>query len=203
MRRLFLILIFFLTTSTAFGVTEFSLNAGYDKQFYGDNKQGTIISKTYSGSLAFYFWQNVAFELNYSQTEDSTSQTYQIDSTQAVSITKLENNVFTKIYGAGFRIALAGKRSRIVPMLSLGYAKQFVENTTVYSLYTKSDGSTTPVTYSNPEETIESVFGSFILQFKITQRFTLKASVKTVFKAFEFSQAKDYLKYLVGFSWYL
>ena len=29
----------------------------------------------------------------------------------------------------------------------------------------------------------------------------LKASVKTIFKAFEFDQAKDYLKYSVGFSW--
>ncbi len=187
----------------SWAVVEFSLNAGYDRQYFGEDRTGKATSKTYSGSLAFYFWKSLAFELNYSQTEDKTVQSYEKDTSETVSITHLENDIFTKVYGAGIRISLGNKRSRIVPMFSIGYAKQFVEDSTTYELYTSADGSTTSITYSNPQKVIESMFGSFILQFKLTQCFTLKASVKTVFKAFEFNQAKDYLKYLVGFSWYL
>lgn len=204
MKKLLIVFLFSITIiPSSWALTEFGLNAGYDKQYFGSDRASSMTSLTYSGSLAFYFWKNIAFELNYSQTEDKTFQKYDEDSTQDVSITQLNNRVFTKVYGAGFRVSLGGKTSRIVPMISLGYAKQFIEDQTTYVLYDSTDSSTASSTYLNPKKTIESVFGTFILQFKITQRFTLKASVKTVFKAFEFSQAKDYLKYLVGFSWYL
>jgi len=204
MNRIFLILFICLSyLPSAWSIVEFGINAGHDKQVFGENRDSQITSFTYSGSLAFYFWNNLAFELNYSQTEDETSQVYQQDETQDVSITNLNNRIFTKVYGAGLRISIGSKRSRIVPMLSIGYAKQFVEDQTTYKLYDAPTGSSVNVTYYNPKKTIESVFGTFSLKFRLTQRFTLNASVKTVFKAFEFSQAKDYLKYLVGFSWYL
>lgn len=204
MNRLVITFLFFFTfVPSSWGLVEFGMNAGYDKQYFGADRGSSMTSLTYSGSLAFYFWKNIAFELNYSQTEDETFQKYNEDITQDVSITQLNNRVFTKVYGAGFRISLGSKTARIIPMFSMGYAKQFVEDETTYRLFDSTDSSTTNLTYLNPKKTIESVFGTFILQFKITQRFTLKASVKTVFKAFEFSQAKDYLKYLVGFSWYL
>lgn len=204
MNKLLLIFLFFFTyLPTSWGIVEFGMNAGYDQQFFGEDRESQMTSLTYSGSLAFYFWKNVAFELNYSQTEDETSQVYDKDETQDVSITNLNNRIFTKVYGAGFRISMGSKRSRIVPMLSVGYAKQYVENNTTYELYDSVNTTTVNLTYYNPKQTIESVFGTFSLKFRLTKRFTLNASVKTVFKAFEFNQAKDYLKYLVGFSWYL
>jgi hypothetical protein len=45
------------------------------------------------------------------------------------------------------------------------------------------------------------MFGAFILQFKMTDRLSLKGSVKTLIPALAFNKAKDNLKYLVGFSW--
>jgi hypothetical protein len=45
------------------------------------------------------------------------------------------------------------------------------------------------------------MFGAFTLQLRLTERFSLKGSVKSLFPAFEFNKAKDNLKYLVGFSW--
>ena len=197
-------ILFFCYLPTSWAVVELGMNVGYDKQYFGENRESYSTTLTYSGSLAFYFTSNLALELNYSQSEDDTNQSYSKDTLETVSITHLQNRVFTKVFGIGIRASLGSiKTSRLVPMISLGYAKQFVEDQTTYTLYLTDSDTETTITYVNPKKTIESMFGSFMLQLKITQRFTLKASVKTVFKAFEFNKAKDYLKYLVGFSWYL
>jgi hypothetical protein len=160
-RIIFTLLFFFTYLPTSWGVVEFGLNAGYDKQIFGSERMSSITSLTYSGSLAFYFWKNVAFELNYSQTEDKTTQVYDKDLTQDVSILRLENRIFTKVYGAGFRVSLGSKRSRIVPMLSMGYAKQFIEDNTTYQIFDSTDSSEATLEFTvinSDKPAIENLF---------------------------------------------
>ena len=41
------------------------------------------------------------------------------------------------------------------------------------------------------------------LELKLTRTISLRGSVKTIFKAFEFDRAQDNVRYTIGFSWFL
>ena len=85
--------------------------------------------------------------------------------------------------------------------MSLGYANQKLTNQTKYDL---KSGDTVFSILGEPEESEnDSVFGSLSLAFGATRAFSVTASVQTIFPAFEWSKAKDSLKYFAGVSFLL
>lgn len=195
-------LLFLLISTNSYAIFyELSGNFGYDRTIYGGERQNKFTSRTWGGSVALYLTGYTGLEFNYSESEDSIieNESGSIDSTYEIIGTN--NRVGREVFGVGLRQQLAPRKAFIVPMIAVGYAKQFTSSETDYSIRNKSTGDITVVTTTASKSRTDSVFGTFTLKFRLTKTFTINGSVKTVFKAFETEQAKDNLKYLAGFSW--
>ncbi len=87
------------------------------------------------------------------------------------------------------------------PMISIGYAKQEITDQTSYKV--RATGASRGSTLAQPPQIMESdsVFASFALTLRLSQLFSIKSSIQTVFPAFDFNRAKDDLKYMAGIMW--
>ena len=182
---------------------ELSGNFGYNKLLYGYTKQNTLTTRSYTSSLAFYFSASMAFELNYYNTNNIrlANDKYKITGVADYSVVQNYSEVKYDSYGVGLKYAFAPRGYPVRPLMSLGYAKKFTENSGNTIFERDSDGLRVNINHSGKKSREDSVFGSFQLQLRITNRLSLTGSVKTVFKAWEWDEAKNSLKYLVGFSW--
>jgi len=183
-------------------ITEIGGDFGYDKQLYGTKNESSFVTRTYSGTVAIYFYNWTGIEFNYSNVENINTDNgvSEITEYNVEQISK-QSRIRTEVWGVGIRQALADQGSFVKPMVSLGYAKQ----TDTYSSEATYEGISTGdrIVYRIPSERrkCDSVFAAFILQIKLIRGLSLKGSVKSIFPAFEFDKASDNLKYLAGFSW--
>lgn len=202
MLRYFIFFCALTIVSDAYAIFELSGNFGYGKTVYGPERESDIVNRTYSGSLAFYFAQRTALELNYFHNRETTTNRSVIPITGTnIEVTELQNQVSTNVFGVGLRQALAGRKALIRPMISLGYAKQLIYDVTEYTFQNTTTGEILRLNDGETKRRNDSVFGSFTLQLRITQGLSLNGSVQTVFPAFQFDLAKDNLKYTAGFTW--
>jgi hypothetical protein len=168
------------------------------------NRQNSVATRTYSASLSFYFFSSIALELNYYNSTNMRIQndTYKIEGiSNEYSVVQSYSEVKFDSYGAGLKFAFAPRGYPVRPMVSLGYAKKFTESSGNTTFEKDSDQTQIKINHSSHNSRDDSVFASFQLKLRITNRLSLTGSVKTVFKAFEWNEAKNSLKYLVGFSW--
>jgi len=154
--------------------------------------------------MALYLLSTTAIEFNYSHHQQTTTENETIPITgTTISIISQQNRVFYEVYGVGIKQMLSSRKARIRPSISFGYAKQFIRDSTDITLENVANGDRALSTIPTSKSRIDSVFGTFTLQLYLTKFFSINGSVYTVFKAFETNQAKDNMKYLAGFSWYL
>lgn len=196
---LFLLSLF---SSKAWSYVEFSADFSYDKQVYGPDRNSSLVQRVYSGSIASYIFAYTALELNFSVTEEITTDNNRVlvDGTNT-SLSGYQSNVENTVYGIGIRQALAGRGAFIRPMISLGYAKQFVRSYTDYRFTDNSTGQTVTVTDDIEKSRVDSVFATFVLQFRLSKHLAVRGSVNSVFPAFDYDLAKDDLKYMLGLTW--
>lgn len=176
----------------------------YQKQVFGSKRENNIRSRTYGGSVAVYLFDYTALEFNYTENHEvtTTHDTFKIDETN-FSLIGTENRVMSRVAGVGIRQALSPRNSSFRPLISLGYARQFVNDKTNLTLRNDVTNGVEVLPGSTTKRRVDSVFVTFGLDIRLTKMFALKGSVNSVFKAFKFNEAKDNLKYLIGFSWYL
>ena len=198
----FLFIIMLILPLKAFAFMEFNFDFGYDKQIYGVSRQNSVVSRNYSVGISSYLFDLTALDLNASSTQDTTSQNdrYTVPN-YAVDVISQQNRIKTNVFGIGLKQMLAGRGSIVTPIISAGYAREFI--TSSGDITFENTSTLAQAKYNLPEtkQRFNSVFGSFTLQVKLTERFSLKGSVKTLFPAFDFNKAKNNIKYLVGFSW--
>jgi len=201
----FLFVSFFLAfpISNLFGAIELSGNFGYNKMLYGTSKQNSLTTRSYTSSIALYFFRNTAFELNYHNSTNMrlANERYQITGVANYSVIQSYSEVKYESFGIGLRHAFAPRGSPVRPLISLGYAKKFTDSSGNTLFEHDSNGSQINVAHNSQKSREDSVFGTVQLQLRITNRLSLTGSVNTVFKAFEWDEAKNSLKYLAGFSW--
>lgn len=202
MKQIVLIAAFLLSFS-AKALVEINGEYGLSTQKYGASRNNEIEATTIGGSVALYLFNTTAIELNYSQTETVTSENDVLTIDSTYDLIGQENNVLVYSYGVGIRQAFADRKARFRPSISIGYARQFIRDTTSATFRNNTTGSTFIVNGRTSKTRDDSVFGSFNLELRLTQTVSLRGSVKTIFKAFEFDRAQDNVRYLVGFSWYL
>lgn len=202
MRKLIL-LIFFICSGQAFAYSEINADFGYNRLYYGANRENTIINRSYSGTFATYFSENFAVEFNYSRTQQITTEITNLFFAGPVDyyLTGSQNRVTNIVYGAGIRWLLTSRQSRIRPHISMGYANQEVQNASDETYFVPSSNETFTFTSAVTRQRIKSVYGALALQFGITQHFAIKGSVQTVFEAFKTERAKDNIKYMAGLTW--
>ena len=172
---------------------------GYDYQAFG--KGSKVVSRTYSGSLAFYLFGLTAIELNISQNKNTVTDDNSRTIDSNVTILSQKDQILTTVYGVGIRQVLAEKNAFIQPTISFGYAKQRRKGTVDYTLNDR--GLLKIRTFQSEDSTTDSAFGSLGIRLRMTSRLMINMSVKTVFPWFEVNQAKDNIKYLAGLSWFL
>ncbi|MBC7537822.1 MAG: hypothetical protein H7281_03315 [Bacteriovorax sp.] len=197
----FLFIIMLILPLKAFAVFEFDFDFGYDKQIYGAQRQNSVVSRNYSVGISSYLFDLTALDLNVSNTRDTTSQNDRYTVATAVDVISQQNRVQTNVFGLGLKQMLAGRGARITPIISAGYAREFVTSSGDITVENTTTLAQSKFYLKESKQRYNSVFGSFILQIKLTERFSLKGSVKTLFPAFEFNKARDNIKYLVGFAW--
>lgn len=185
----------------AFAIMEFSFDFGYDRQIYGAERKNSVVSRNYSAGISSYLFDLTALDLNFSNTQDITTQKDRYTVASGIDVVSQQNRVRTNVFGVGVKQMLAGRGARITPIISAGYARQFLNSSGDITIENTANSVQSTLNLTETKQRYNSVFGSFILQIKLTERFSLKGSVRTLFPAFEFNKARDNIKYLVGFSW--
>lgn len=190
-----------LIASPAQALMELGFDFGYDRQIYGQERENKLVDRTYSGILAWYVFSSTALELNYSRNEQIITQNSDVPlQNSTLVLDSTQNRVETSVYGVGIRQALLPQGYRLRPMVSVGYARQFVEDSTDYTIHDSGSNQTFSFSDGPSKRRDDSVFAGFMLQWQLGRNFAIKGSVRTVFPAFEYNSARDNLKYLAGFS---
>lgn len=198
---LFAFLVTFVLMPKALGLVEVSGNFSYKKQVYGDARQNKLVERSYETSLAFYLFKYTGLEFSYSYERDVTTENDHVeDSSSGISILRKESTLNTRTYGVGLRQALTSPRGSFVPSIAIGYAYQVESGGVSYLLKYNTDELLLYFPYAKSKS--DALFGVFSLKIKLTKFFSINGSVKTVFDAFEWNEAKDDLRYQAGFSWY-
>ncbi|MBF0364439.1 MAG: hypothetical protein HQK50_02645 [Oligoflexia bacterium] len=179
------------------------LNGGfkYSKHVYGSNKESSLTSRTYSGSMAIYFFSTTGIEFNYSHNDEILTQNERVLIEPGLYIVSIQNRVKTKTYGAGLRQMLASRKAMITPVVSAGYARQIKSSITDYTF--EAVGERILYKVNNPREQSNAMFGTFMLKINITKLIAITGSVKTVFSANDYNDIKNNLEYEAGISWVL
>jgi hypothetical protein len=174
----------------------------YNKQIYGANKNNSIVSRAYSAGFSNYIFSTTAIDFNFTYSKDITSNNDRYNITgYTVDHTADQSRVVTSVYGVGVKQMLAPKGAFLVPIISFGYAREFVTSDSDSTYLNTATSTSFKYTASTSKAVYNSVFGTFMLQLHFTEALSFKAAVKTLFPAFEFNKAKENLKYSVGFSW--
>ena len=181
---------------------ELNINYSYDRQIYGSQRQNKMRSTAIGGSVAWYIFAYTALEVNYTETETRINENDEtvVDTTSNLKIKSTQNDITNYTWGLGIRQMLSGRKARIQPLISIGYARQFQDSSTTYNL-SLNDGPTYEVLQSGPRVRTDNVFGAFILKFVLTKTMALTGSVRTTFKAFEWNEARNFVRYQAGLSW--
>ncbi|MFG1499713.1 hypothetical protein ABMA70_05835 [Halobacteriovorax sp. XZX-3] len=191
-----------LLTINSQALTELDLDFNYKKNIFGLDRESYETTRMYAGSVTFYFLSKTGIELNISQSENEIIGKY--DNSGLSTGLVIENeytNIKTQSFGIGIRQALSSRKSFLQPLISLGWSRQ------QYTLYSTTlvkdlDTSTEYLIKSGKEKSsYDAMFGAFALKVMLTRTFSIKGSVRTVFRAFEFEQARDQLSYNAGISW--
>lgn len=180
---------------------ELSGNMTYDKTVYGTNRQNNVTNRYYGGSVAVYVFSSTAIEVNYAYDRDTNTQNETVPFNSTFEVLSQKDTTERTIYGIGLRQRFAPKGAWLTPLISLGYAKEFRQGERSFLTNNPTTGQEETITIKDNRKRIDSVFAKFILQLKLTKFISLNGSVETVFKAFEYNEAKDYIKYTAGFSW--
>lgn len=197
---LFLMLAIFPISSFAI-VNEVAFDFGYDRTVYGTTRQNNTVTRSYSGVLSTYVFDYTAIDLSASRTQDITSENERYTVATGIDLIGQQNRVRSSVYGIGIKQMFAPRSARLIPGISMGYAKQFLDYQSDVTVEDTSSKIQLKINNGTKKQRIDSVFGTFSLQLKMTERLSLKGSVKTLFPAFELDKARDNVKYAIGFSW--
>ncbi len=201
MKKLLTLLSLLISFNASAIVNEIAFDFGYDRQIYGLERQNSNVTRTYSGALATYIFDYTAIDLNASNSLEVTTENERYTITSGLDLIGQQNRVISKVFGIGIKQMFAPRTSRIVPGISVGYAKQFLEYQSDLTILNTTTDVRTIVSGGTTKQRVDSVFGTFSLQLRLTERLSLKASIKTLFPAFEMDKARDNVKFAAGFSW--
>lgn len=202
MRNLLTVFLVLFPISSFAIVNELALDFGYDRTIYGKNRQNSNVNRTYAAGLSTYIFDYTAIDLNASISSDITTENekYTITGT-AFDVVGQQNRVASTVFGAGLKQSFAPRNARLIPSIALGYARQFVNYQSDITIENQTTKAQSTISGGETKQRIDSVFGTFSLQLRLTERMSFKASVKTLIPAFELDKVRDNVKYAFGLSW--
>ena len=197
LKLLFLLLI----SSNSYALIEIGGDFSYDRDIFGTDRQSKSTTRTWGSTIAAHLWSTTAIELNYYYTEDTTIVNETVSYTDlSISVLGQQTHIKSRNYGIGLRQAFAPRKAFLVPSISLGYAKMFRETKTDYKVRNDATNVTTTSIQPTIKTRDDSMFGTFSIKLRLSKRISLRGSVQTYIRAFDWDGAKDDLKYTVGFT---
>ncbi len=166
MRKLFLLLLLSLTATTSFALnTELGINYNYKKSAF-DSDNNTEQQST-TGSLSLYFWEQVAFEISY------TNGLYVKKERQPAFVNSFLRTTtqFTDVYGADLIFVLADRKAIFQPFIKGGGAYVRVKQVVVDT----NNGNPWDITYSGLSPSYGIGF-----KFFLTEGFAFRVSYDAI-----------------------
>ena len=206
MRRLIYLLGANFLISSAWGLSELTIQVGHQKQVYGKDRQSDIVTKNHYWGTAFYFFKAyTALDFYYAhqlQTDNGRDLNIRSENNGGLVIDSSRTRIKTQSYGVGIKQAFTDKNALIRPTLSVGHARQVVQSSKNFVLR-DNDGNTHQYSLLPKKYRYSSIFATLAIQLKIIPGVAIQISTQTIFKAFEFDQIDENLKYLIGLTWIL
>lgn len=197
-----LILLCLLIPTLSFGlVHEIASEFSYDKKIYGLSRENSNVNRTYGGAFSTYILDYTAIDLNFAYSQDISTENTRYSVTNGIDVVGQQNRLKTHVFGIGIKQIFAPRTARLIPGVSVGYAKEFVNYQSDLTVEDVPTGTRVTIGQGEVKMRQDSVFGTFSLQLRLTNKFSIRGSVRTLFPAFEFNKARDNLKYSAGFSW--
>lgn len=203
-----LILAIMMISSASYSYVDFNLSysfsmrkvEGVDESGEVSDENGSAVttSNGYGVNIAWYIWEYTALELNYSETTEVLRDDREASSGD-ITIKELESEVKTKVAGVGLRQSFASRKSRIIPSISLGYAKYTTSGVSRYLL--DDNGTERKLEIEQDQQEFSSSYASASLKFRLTKFMGLTLGAKTIMPDFDTSQASNNVTYSAGFSW--
>ena len=184
---------------------ELDADFSYSKNVFGERRDNQVTDRSYGASWAVYLWNLTAVEFNYYQSKETTiinDDTRIQDGTIDITRTSAQSIYETYVYGVGIRQAFAKRGARLIPSLSIGYARTFNKSYGDSTYVDNSGGGSFTIYESVSKTRSDNAFAGIALKLSLTQTFSIKGSVKTYFPADDLNKAKDNQKYTAGFSWF-
>jgi len=150
---------------------------------------------------AWYLWEYTALEFNYSEYVERLEDDRRKATDDAnIAIKNIDSSFTTTVRGVGIRQSFAGRKSRIVPSISIGYAELTTSGLSTYTLVDASGNEATGSLLKD-KEVSSSSYASFMLRIKLTQLMGISFMAKTVMPEFNQDEADKNITYSAGFSW--
>ena len=206
MRKIIYLLGLNFILSSAWGLTELTVQVGHQKQSYGKERQNDLVTKNYYWGTAFYFFKAyTALDVYYThqiQTDNAKNLGIESENSNLI-IDSTRTRIKTQSYGIGIKQAFTEEASRIRPTLSIGYARQVTQSSKSISLRNPTTNDIEKYSLLPEKYRYSSIFGTLAIQLRISAGMSIQISAQTIFKAFEFDQIDDNLRYLIGLTWLL
>ena len=162
--------------------------------------EATSSSRGVNINWAWYLWEYTALELNYAESEEIIEDSrVRASSDGAITFNNVRSTVKTKTQGVGVRQTFAPRSSRLIPSLSVGYARYITSGDTFYK-YT-SGGIDSETTIESEEEITNSSYATATLAIRVTKLMRVTLSARTVVPGVDFNEADKNITYSGGLSW--
>jgi hypothetical protein len=110
MKKFLLFLVLLLSTQAEAGYFEIGASGSYRKTSY--DAENFLVYRSGTASVAYYFWEMSAIELNYTKSRQDEKRT------------QYESRSFITFYGADLIFSLASRKSLFQPYIKVGIAHQ-------------------------------------------------------------------------------
>lgn len=189
----------------SYSYVELGLNYSYSKQIVGEEENNVSISESNGGTWAWFMWEYTALEFNYAVINDTITDTNEqvvaLDDVNSITIIETTSRIKTVVQGVGIRQALAPRKSKVVPMISIGYAKQISQGSTLYRFRVNDGEDEEEQENELDAQEIDSAFFGLSIRISFTQTFGINIGGKTVFPSSEPDKAKNNVRYMAGLTW--
>ncbi len=169
-----------------------------DGELDADLGEAKSTTKGFSVNWAWYVWEYTAIEFNYAESEERIEDDRSATD-GSITINNQDSLVKTTTQGVGIRQSFANRKARIIPSISIGYARYTTSGQTTYKL--TDGGVAREIVLNRDKEVTNSSYASATLAFKITKLLRLTFSAKTIVPGFEIDKADKNVSYFGGLSW--
>ncbi len=178
---------------------ELSANYWQSRQIYGKGEESSNLSQTYAAAWAWYLWKYTGLEFSAQRQRNLITDNDPSTVSGGDIIVSSRNEVITDTFSVGIKQSLASSKSRIIPALTLGYAKQIINSSTRYVV--DQSGTVDKYTLEAKEQKVDSCFLGGSLRLRLTEFSGITSSFKSIMANCDSAKFSNNTQLTAGLSW--